>query len=388
MKIAVIGLGYVGLSNAVLLAQHNDVMAVDIDPVRVDQVNAKQSPVEDADLGQYLAQKPLRLTATCDAMAACKDADFIIIATPSNYDAEANAFDTTQVESAIEVALAGSGKATIVIKSTVPVGFVARISALLDTDQIVFSPEFLREGFALHDNLHPTRIVIGARSGAAKVFAGLLQQGAIKQDIPVLFTDPSEAEAVKLFSNTYLAMRIAFFNELDSYAISHGIDSQQIITGVGYDPRIGDHYNNPSFGYGGYCLPKDAKQLRANYDQVPQNLMGAIVDANVTRKAFVAAKILERAPKVVGIYRLAMKAGSDNFRESSVRDVMAHLLSAGTKVIVYEPGLTCDWFEGAGVVADFATFAAQADVIVANRIDPQLDDVMEKVFSRDLFGTG
>lgn len=388
MKIAVAGLGYVGVSNAVLLAQHNDVVAFDIDHIRVDQVNARISPVEDAELADYLATKPLRLQAVVDANKAYRDAAFIIVATPSNYDADADAFDTSQVEAVIKDALAANTAAHVVIKSTVPVGFVDRMSTLLQTDRVFFSPEFLREGQALHDNLYPSRIVVGADTAAAHQFAELLQQGAIRADIPTVFTAPAEAEAIKLFANTYLAMRIAFFNELDSYAIARGVDSARIIAGLGHDPRIGDHYNNPSFGYGGYCLPKDTKQLRANYLDVPQNLMGAIVDANVTRKAFIAGQIMAGSPKVVGIYRLVMKAGSDNFRDSSVRDVMIHLIDAGAQVIIFEPALDQPMFEGAQVIADFDQFAAQADIIVANRKSSMLDPVLDKVFTRDLFGTG
>ena len=386
VKIAVAGIGYVGLSNAVLLAQHNDVVAVDIMPVRVDQVNARQSPITDPELADYLASVPLRLTATLDAGSAYTGVDFVIIATPSNYDATANAFDTSHVEAAVRAVIAVNTTATIVIKSTVPVGYVARISSLLDTDQVLFSPEFLREGRALYDNLHPSRIIVGERSDRARAFAALLQQGAVKQDIPVLFTDPAEAEAIKLFANTYLAMRIAFFNELDSYALIQGMNSRHIIEGIGLDPRIGGHYNNPSFGYGGYCLPKDTKQLRFNYADVPQNLMGAIVDANETRKAFVANMIMERSPRMVGIYRLGMKAGSDNFRESSVQAVMQHLIDRSVELVIFEPDFKGIDFEGTPVVRDFAAFAAQADVIVANRMAPELIDVADKVFTRDLFG--
>ncbi len=386
MKIAVIGLGYVGLSNAVLLAQHNRVIAADIDPVRVAQVAQGLSPIEDPDLGGYLAGSALDLQTTTDSGAACVDADFIIVATPSNYDPDENAFDTSAVRSVIKQAIKANQTATLIVKSTVPVGFVEAMRAEFNTGRIIFSPEFLREGSALHDNLYPSRIVVGDTTPAAKEFAALMQQGAKARNIPVLFTSPPEAEAIKLFANTYLAMRIAFFNELDSYAMLHGLDSTNIIQGIGFDPRIGDHYNNPSFGYGGYCLPKDTKQLRANYDSVPQNLMGAIVDANATRKALMADQILARGPKVVGIYRLVMKSGSDNFRDSSVLDVMAHLRAAGVALMVYEPALEVAEFQGAEVVTDFDDFARRADMIVANRTSEQLRGQGAKLFTRDLFG--
>jgi len=386
MKITVAGTGYVGLSMSVLLAQHNEVVAIDIIQEKVDMINSKISPIKDKEIENFLENKSLNLFATTDKKIAYSGAEYIIVAAPTNYDDETNSFDTSAVESVIQEAFKYNDHAVVVIKSTIPVGYTEKVSKMFNTDRIIFSPEFLREGRALYDNLYPSRIVVGEQSERAKVFANLLKQGAVKEDIDILYTNPTEAEAIKLFANTYLALRVSYFNELDTYCEMKGLDTKQIIEGIGLDPRIGTHYNNPSFGYGGYCLPKDTKQLKANFEGVPNNIVKAIVDANATRKQHVANMIIKKKPDVVGVFKLTMKADSDNFRASAIQDVMRMVSDAGIQLVIYEPTLKSNCFEGYNVINDLAEFKESCDVILANRYEECLNDVLDKVYTRDLFG--